>query len=221
MNITHATTVASIATEHPLATRVFARHRIDFCCAGQRPVSEICLEKGIDADQLVAEIQAELARAPETVERWDSATTPDLIAHILEAYHVPLKEELPRLEHMARKVHRVHGDKDPAKFEAMLQTFLEIQKEIGGHLVEEEDVLFPAMLSGKFDAASSPMAQIEAEHNVLGRLLEKLRAASSDYVVPEEACNTWRGLWVGLEYLERAIHEHVHLENNILHPRFV
>jgi len=133
---------------------------------------------------------------------------------------VPLKEELPRLESMARKVHRVHFDKAPEKFEAMLTTFLAIQSEIDGHLVEEEELLFPAMLSGSFDAATSPMAKIEAEHDVLGRLLEKLRAAAGDFVVPEEACNTWRSLWVGLEDLERAIHEHVHLENNILHPRF-
>ena len=50
-------------------------------------------------------------------------------------------------------------------------------------------------------------------------MLRKLRSLTGEYVVPEGACNTWRALWVGLETLERDLHEHIHLENNILHKR--
>jgi len=220
MNITHDTTVAAIATNHPLATRVFARHKIDFCCGGKRPVAVICGEKDLDVDALIAEIEAELASAPNSPETWAEASSADLIAHILETYHVPLKEELPRLESMARKVHRVHGEKDPAMFDAMLDLFLGIKQEIDGHLVEEEEVLFPAMLGVAFDQAASPMSKIEAEHTALGDMLKALRKATGDFVVPDYACNTYRGLWVGLEQLESDLHEHIHLENNILHPRF-
>jgi regulator of cell morphogenesis and NO signaling len=39
------------------------------------------------------------------------------------------------------------------------------------------------------------------------------------YEVPEEACNTWRALWNGLAALEESLHQHIHLENNILFPR--
>ena len=221
MNITTETTVADIATAHPLATRIFARHKIDFCCGGKRPVAVICGEQGLDADKLIAEIEAELAcTGDDAPERWDTASTADLIQHILDTYHVPLKEELPRLEFMARKVHRVHGSKNPAMFDGMLELVLDIKAEIDAHLVEEEDVLFPAMLGEDFDFASSPMTKIEADHEALGDKLKALRAITGDFVFPADACNTYRGLWVGLEELERAIHEHIHLENNILHPRF-
>jgi regulator of cell morphogenesis and NO signaling len=220
MNITNDTTVAAIATNHPLATRVFARHKIDFCCGGKRPVAVICDEKGIDVDALIAEIEAELAATPDGPERWDEASSADLIAHILSDYHEPLKEELPRLEFMARKVNRVHGDKHPEMFDTMLDLFLDIKEDLDTHLVEEEEVLFPAMLAGEFDSASSPMSKIEAEHTALGDKLKALRETTGDFVVPAEACNTWRGLWVGLEELERSLHQHIHLENNILHPRF-
>ena len=63
--------------------------------------------------------------------------------------------------------------------------------------------------------ASTPVTVAEE----LGGMLRKLRSLTGEYVVPEGACNTWRALWVGLEVLERELHEHIHLENNILHKR--
>lgn len=220
MNITPETTVATIATQEPLATRVFARHQIDFCCGGQRPLATVCDERGLDSSALIAELEAELASVPEASRNWAEAPTAELIEHILAVYHEPLKEELPRLEFMARKVRRVHGEKHPEMLEAMLKLFLDIKSDLDGHLVEEEEVLFPAMLGGSFDAAASPLAKIEAEHLALGDKLKELRELTGDFVVPAEACNTYRGLWTGLEELERSLHEHIHLENNILHRRF-
>ena len=58
---------------------------------------------------------------------------------------------------------------------------------------------------GKYDAAAAA--------------LRRLRTLTGDYEVPDEACNTWRALWHGLADLERAMHQHIHLENNILFPR--
>lgn len=220
MNITTETTVAEIACELPLATRVFARHKIDFCCGGKRPVAVICGEKGIDVNKLIAEIESELAQTDDSPARWSAAPTAELIHHILDTYHVPLKEELPRLEFMARKVHRVHGAKNPPMFDAMLALFMEIKQEIDAHLIEEEEVLFPQMLAGKPDSTSSSMAKVEADHEALGDKLKALRSATGDFALPADACNTYRGLWAGLEELERSLHEHIHLENNILHPRF-
>ena len=37
--------------------------------------------------------------------------------------------------------------------------------------------------------------------------------------MPAGACNTGTALWHALADLERALHEHIHLENNILSPR--
>ena len=57
------------------------------------------------------------------------------------------------------------------------------------------------------------------EHNETGDALRRLRELTGDYTVPEGACNTWRALWYGLAALETSLHEHIHLENNILFPR--
>lgn len=210
-------TVAEIATQHPLSTRVFARHSVDFCCGGHEPLAETCLAKGLDLERLILEIEAEIDNSQGEQTRWDLAPIPELIAHIVETYHNPLLEELARIEMMARKVHRVHGDKDQAMFDGMLETFLAIRADIEPHLKTEEEVLFPGILEGK--NPDDVMDSIESDHVGLGQLLLNMRALAKDYEVPQEACNTWRALLVGLEALEGDLHRHIHLENHILHPR--
>lgn len=219
MSILPVTTVGSIATEHPLSTRVFARHGIDFCCGGGRPLADACAAKGLEVDVLIAELEQELAGAPETGVRWDTAPLPDVIQHILTTYHEPLKQEMPRIEAMARKVHLVHGDKDPARLEGILTTFLALQADLDEHMQKEEQILFPMIVSGGGAMAGGPISVMEQEHETAGALLRRLRQLTNDFVPPAIACNTWRALWAGLADLERALHEHIHLENNVLHPR--
>ena len=93
MNIGPDSKVGQIAAEHPLATRVFARHGIDFCCGGGRPLTEACARRGVDAAAVVKEIETELAAPDASEVRWDQAPLGDLIDHILAVYHKPLNEE--------------------------------------------------------------------------------------------------------------------------------
>ncbi len=219
MTITNDTKVGQIAAEHPLATRVFARHGIDFCCGGGRPLQEICEGKGLDVASIVTEIEAELSEDDGAAARWDDAEPSDLIDHIIATYHRPLMEELPRLEFMADKVNRVHGDKMPDVLPQLLSTFLALKAELDAHMQKEEQILFPMIRSGQGSQATAPMSMMEHEHESAGSALAKLRDLTNDYTVPEGACNTWRALWVGLEQLETDMHEHIHLENNILFPK--
>jgi regulator of cell morphogenesis and NO signaling len=219
MTVTTEATVGQIATESPLATRVFARHGIDFCCGGGRPLAEVCAEKGLDADAVVGEINTEIGRSGEPAERWDKAPLPDLIDHILSTYHVPLWEEMPRLEAMALKVNSVHGDKDPERLGELAKVVSELRAEIEQHMLKEEQILFPMIKAGQGENAGPPIDVMHHEHDNAGAALKRLRELTNNYTVPEGACNTWRALWYGLEALENDLHQHIHLENNILFPR--
>lgn len=217
MNVTPASRVGEIAAHHPLATRVFARHGIDFCCGGGVPLAEACARRGVAADVVVGEIDALLAGAPATREPWLEAPLGALVEHIVTTFHRPLREELPRLEAMARKVARVHAERDPeGRLPAIEATVVALRGELEDHMAREEAVLFPALLDGHPDL---PFEVFEAEHAAAGDGLARLRELTEDYVAPADACNTWRALWAGLEDLETVMHEHVHLENNILFPR--
>jgi hemerythrin-like domain-containing protein len=44
---------------------------------------------------------------------------------------------------------------------------------------------------------------------------------SQDYTSPDGACPTFRAFYAGLHEFEQDLHQHIHLENNILFPRAV
>ena len=217
--ITSDVTIGQIAAEHPLATRVFARYQIDYCCGGGRPLAEVCRTKGLDPARLLTEIQQEIVPDADGVDNWNEAPLAALIEHIVNTYHVALNEELPRLEAMARKVVRVHGDKDPERLTELLQVYLALKAELDEHMIKEEQILFPMIRRGLGSSAEGPVAVMLHEHENAGAALARLRELTDDYTVPEGACNTWRALWYGLAALETEMHAHIHLENNILFPR--
>ena len=219
MNISTESLVGSVVTEHPLAARVFARHGIDFCCGGGRPLGEACTAHGVDAEAVLAEIDKEITVASESETRWDEEPVSALIDHIVREYHEPLREELPRLDAMARKVNDVHGDKDPERLQGIQNTVAALRADLEQHMMKEEQVLFPMIRSGQGGMAQGPISVMEMEHDEAGGALLRLRELTDGYVAPEQACNTWRALYAGLADLERSLHVHIHLENNILHRR--
>lgn len=226
MNITTESKIGEIAAHHPMATRVFSRHGIDFCCGGGIPLREACERRGLATPQVLDEIELALAGSAPDLERWDEAPVADLVHHIVHAYHLPLREELPRLESMARKVARVHGEKDPERLGGLLETYLQLESEIEDHMAREEADLFPEILShqeGRSEdgdgGAPVPVARFVDDHSEVGKGLARIRRLTDDFRVPDGACNTWRALWHGLEALEQSLHQHIHLENNVLFPR--
>jgi regulator of cell morphogenesis and NO signaling len=211
--------VGQLAAEHPLATRVFHRHGIDFCCDGGRKLQEACAAQGVDTGMVLEEIRKELSNTTIPEERWGQAPLEDLVQHILVAYHGPLKEELPRLESVARLVLEVHGDKDPETLSEVVEVFAGLKAELSQHMVKEEQILFPMIEQGQGAMAGGPVSVMKQEHDSAGAALRRLRELTKDYQVPPGACNTWRALWHGLAALEESLHQHIHLENNILFPR--
>ena len=212
-------TVGELVTSHPAAMKIFQRHGIDFCCGGMKPLGEACAEHGVDAQAVLDEIRKQEIAAQAPTERWDEKPVTELIDHILDVYHAELKEDLPRLEAMARKVLEVHGPKDPKMFSDLLATFLALKGDLDPHMMKEERILFPMIRSGAGAMAAPPIGVMRSEHETVGALLRRIRTLTHDFAVPAEACATWRGLWQGLEGLEQSLHEHIHLENNILFPR--
>ncbi len=212
-------TVKDIVVAHPLATRVFQRHAIDFCCRGGIPLSEACEKKGLDVDRILKEVEAEIAGTGDDASRWEEKPLDELIDHILTTYHEPLRSELPRLQQMARKVLAVHGDKMPEVLPELNEVFSALHTELESHMAKEEEILFPMIRDGHGENAGAPIAVMEHEHASAGAALERLRELTNDYQPPAGACATWTGLWAGLADLEKELHLHIHLENNILFPR--
>lgn len=227
MQITAQTNVADIAATAPATIRVFQEYQIDFCCGGKIPLAEACERHGVDAGTLLAELRAAQFTVHDPGE-WGHASLVDLIAHIQKRYHAPLRAELPRLAEMLAKVVSRHGDRLAETLLPLEATFGLLQREMLEHMHKEDAVLFPAIIEleqgsearpGGFAWIAQPINVMEAEHESAGAALARMRELTRGYAPPADACPTFRGLYYGLAELERDMHVHVHLENNILFPR--
>jgi regulator of cell morphogenesis and NO signaling len=222
MTITKSTSIGEIAAAIPSSVRIFQRHGIDFCCGGKRALGTVCEERGLSFAATVTAIEASVSMAPSGRD-WTEEPLGSLIEHIVVTYHDTLCEELPRLQGMASKVARVHGAKT-ASFIRIAEIVEELSAELFAHMRKEETVLFPvirAIEEGRAEAAwiEAPVSVMERDHDLAGVLLDELRRLTRGYTPPDGACATTRALFQGLEELERSMHVHVHLENNVLFPR--
>ncbi len=225
MEITADTLVADIAAHHPRSIEVFERHGIDFCCGGRRRLGEACLERGAAVDAVAAEIAAAAAREVPEDRVFTDAPLGALLDHIVSRYHAALREDLPRLGRMSEKVAEVHGSRHPELHE-LARVYRGLRGELEPHLGTEEERVFPAVRrlaeSGtEAEDVQGALHALEEEHDRAGTALARLRALSGGFAVPEDGCTTYRALYEGLARFERELHEHVHLENNVLFPRAV
>lgn len=215
--MTPATTLADLAVTHPGAARVFYRHRLDFCCGGRRPLAEVCAERGLDAGGIVAEIEAEdtqVADAP----RWHERPLPELVAYIVTTYHDKLRRSFPELVAMAAKVEARHAEKRSCP-RGLASHLEEAHAAVLSHLEKDEQILFPMIVRGLGHRAAGPVQVMEMEHEHHKENLVRIRQLTADLTPPEEACTTWRALYLGLQQLEQELMEHIHLENNVLFQR--
>ena len=215
--MTTTSTLGELAVTHPAAARVFYRHGLDFCCGGGRPLADVCAERGLDPDAVLAAIDQEGTIAG-GARRWDLEPLPDLVHFIVDTYHRRLREAFPELLRMAARVEERHGQKDtcPKGLVAQLTT---MRADVLDHLAKEEHVLFPLILSGRGPMAMAPIRKMEEEHEDHARNLRVVRRLTHDLQPPADACATWRALYLGLQAFEQELMVHIHLENNVLFPR--
>lgn len=209
-------TLADIAATLPGATSVFRRHKLDFCCGGRVPLAQAAAECGLAVDELEAELDA-VTSLGLPAER--PAETLALIDLIETRYHATHRRELPELIRLARRVEAVHKD-HPAVPRGIAALLERISGELEVHMKKEELILFPMMRRGGHPMIAQPIAVMLAEHDDHGVQLRELEALTNDFVAPDDACPTWRALYVGVSKLADDLMEHIHTENNILFPRF-
>jgi len=226
--------VRDLAVDVPGATRVFEKLGIDYCCGGGQSLKDACFGAGVSLEEVMAALESGKDRYAVTEEEnWQSRSLAELADHIVRKHHEYTKSELLRLEQLAAKVASVHGRNHP-ELVRVQELFAALQADLTPHMLKEEQVLFPyivqlesAVRSGRrpptpfFGTVRNPIQMMIREHDTAGDLLRDLRAASRNFEVPADGCVSYRSLYNALEELEQDLHQHIHLENNILFPRAV
>ncbi len=228
-DLTVETLVGDLVRAVPARSRVFESLGIDYCCGGRRPLAEVCRAKGLDPARVLGMLgEAEAVAVPAGVDP-DAMGLAELCDHIERVHHDYLRDELPRLDFMTRKVAAVHGGHEPRLLE-IREVFEGFRDEILSHTREEEAEVFPlirdvergagdGLAAGGGGRLREALGRLEREHERAGGALERLSELSDRHTPPDWACNTFRALYDALGRLERNMHQHVHKENNVLFPR--
>lgn len=206
--------LGNLACEIPGASRIFHAFNLDYCCGGHRSLREAASRRGIAPERIASELDVLLAQGSSHHD-WRNEPSEKLIEHILSRYHARHREQLPELIRLACKVEQVHGDRADCP-SGLADHLRDMQQELESHMLKEEQILFPMFLSGYARQASAPISVMRFEHDHHGAALEHLHRLTCGITPPEDACDTWRALYRGLNELNDDLVQHIHLENNVL-----
>jgi regulator of cell morphogenesis and NO signaling len=227
-------TLAQIVTGNHQAATVFEKYHLDFCCKGKRPLSEAINEKQLPVETVVQELNEVLDKtANKNIALVNYISLWQLCDYIVATHHAYVRQSSTQIMLYLEKIAGKHGGRHP-ELVAILQLFTTITVEMTDHMFKEENILFPRIkelekhYAEKIPLAlpasayiEAPIAMMEQEHESAGSLLEKIREKTNNYTAPADACTTYRVAFASLQAFEADLHQHVHMENNILFPRAV
>jgi regulator of cell morphogenesis and NO signaling len=236
MHLDSARTVRELAIEIPNATRTFEKLGIDYCCGGSKSLNDACRNADVPLEQVVAELEQGgdfKLGAKSSEQEVANETLAQLVEHIVGTHHAYVKQELPRLQQLLKKVVSVHGAAH-TELAKIQQLFQGLSAELSSHMMKEEHILFPyiatlenAVSNGRprprpaFGTVSNPVHMMELEHDSAGAALKEISSLSANYEPPEGACFSYKTLYAALKEFETDLHQHIHLENKILFPRAI
>ena len=210
-------TVGSIAAGIPGAMAYFEKNGIDYCCGGNRSLTDAVKEKGVDERAVFAQLGALEKQARRQSEPdFREMDAPQLSGYIVNVHHTYLRRVLPEISELFSVVMRAHGLNHPELFEGA-RRFGALRGDLEQHLIKEELLLFPALQreEGTREAAALTPGII-SEHEEAGTALEHLSEITGCFSAPEDACASYRKLYRLLDEMTEDLHRHIHLENNIL-----
>ena len=154
----------------------------------------------------------------------------DLVSHVTNTHHQYTRDTIARLGPLFDKVCSVHGANHPELLQ-LRDIFAGLAQELSAHLMKEEMILFPYILRMEkaavegapiqrppFGTVQNPVSMMVHEHDSAGNALHSLKEISHNYTAPGNACISYQTLYKALAELEADLHQHIHLENNILFP---
>ena len=223
-------TIGDYVSENIKTAHIFKKYGIDFCCGGGITLEKACQDKGLDINQLTDELSDVQQERNNNFNfnRWELSF---LIDYVINEHHTYVRESIPIISQYAEKVARVHGQNYPEVVE-VYKIFHEVAEELYAHLNKEEMILFPyvkELESAKkenrspstpsFGTVHNPIRMMEHEHENAGDAFKEIARLTNNFEPPVGACHTFRALYSKLQEFEEDLHQHVHLENNIIHKK--
>lgn len=218
--------ISKIAVSNKGAVDIFYKYGLDFCCQGFETLNDLCEKKNLSKDQIIAEIEAMESNQNDSEfldSYWNQLGVDSKIAlvnHIEENYHSKLKESVPLIISLAEKVENVHQG-NPSVPVGLSNDLKLFWTKLLDHIQREEEVIFQLIKNGLAEQARMPVNVRMMEHESYRNSIQNLKNYFIKYPLPQDACNSWRTLFMKLEEFIKEVQIQIHLENNILFPKIL
>ena len=212
---------------------LFQANNIDYCCNGNKAISDACREAGIDADQLIQQIEEVVTQNDPDTAALNNFALGELINYIVKRHHAYVNNSIPILKKNLEKVCQVHGEHHPELFE-IKELFNGCAGDLTKHMMKEEIMLFPFIErletskktnspspNSPFGSVSNPISMMVADHQNEAERFKEIARLSDYYQPPDDACTTYEVTFKQLRDFEDDFNRHIHLENNILFPKAI
>lgn len=230
-NASKEASIGELVAKDLRKAEVFKKFNIDFCCGGKKTLSQVCNDKQINIKDIESEFEKLDSTSESISQNYNEWSLDFLVDFIINTHHKYVKSSLPLLMEYTAKVAKVHG-KEHLEVVTIYDLFKEASEELNSHMMKEETILFPyikQLVDEKksvnegcsFGTVKNPIRMMEHEHDVVGNIFKTIRELSNDYTPPEDACTTYKLSYKKLEEFENDLHQHIHLENNILFPKSI
>ncbi len=232
MTFTDQTPVREIVVANPSAVEILEQAGVDYCCGGEKSLADACNAAGVSLAEIAARLHQNGTKpAPDA--DWSIAPLARLAAYIVEKHHGYVRGAIQRLQPLLAKVRGKHGANHP-ELAGIESLFQDVSREMTQHMQKEEYILFPyieeieraahtrsPMPPPPFGTVRHPIRMMMDEHDAAAAIVKEIRSRSSAYAPPADACMSFQAAYRELHTFETDLHQHVHLENNILFPRAI
>jgi len=226
-------TIGAFVAQDFRTAAVFSKYQIDFCCKGNRTITEVCEKQDIDADTLLQNVFDVLQSENNNTIDFNSWPLDLLVDYIEKTHHRYVEEKTGIILQFLNKLCSVHGANHPELFK-INELFTAGAGELSQHMKKEELMLFPfikrmvktkesngVLSQPSFGTVSNPIAMMMQEHENEGDRFREIAALTNNYTAPADGCTTYKVAFAMLDEFEQDLHKHIHLENNILFPKAV
>ncbi|MDI1233137.1 MAG: iron-sulfur cluster repair di-iron protein [bacterium] len=233
MNIQENQIIGKLVAKDYRSASVFKKHGIDFCCQGNRTISDACTKQHINPQTVLNDLEQAMQFQTDQTTIF-TAWPLDLLADYIEKkHHRFVVEKSMEIKPYLDKICTVHGARHPELFE-ISKEFNAAAAELAEHMKKEELNIFPfvrqlvkakyeglKMEASHFGSIQNPIQIMMNEHTIEGDRFKLIVDLSNNYTPPADACNTYKVTFALLKDFEEDLHLHIHLENNILFPKSI
>lgn len=221
--------VATIVIENINTASVFKKYKIDFSIHGNMLLSQACEEKNTNLKQILKDLKA-VNNKVYYLKDYNSWKLDFLIDFLVNIQHEYKEENILLLKEYGEKVAAIYGEEYKELIEVNL-LILKVADNILEHMKNEERIIFP-YIKKLIDANTKkivtntsnsplniPIDIIEDDHEKVSKTFKKIAKLTNNYKIPENACISFKVLYLKLQQFEELLNNHIHIENNILFPK--